>query len=98
MPKESIQIINFLINAGMTDREFQVIHHKEGITIKSHIAYCENVDSFQTSSMSNLQVKERLTALKKLIQCNVFSTPVKKGVLKHLVEAVICEIPVSIKT
>ena len=59
MPKRTIELLEKLRGLGLSDDEFQILHHQSWATIESMIRYCRKTGSFRAGD-NNHKVRERL--------------------------------------
>ena len=90
-PKRTVVLLDKLIDLGMTDRAFGLVHHFDGELISSHRDYCRKTWSFQPGSNNEL-VQQRLELMLRGYIDGGFDTGGEEMFIK-LAKAAIAEIP-----
>ena len=79
MPKRTIELLKFLSDAGFSDEDLRIIHHKPEITIKQHLEYCEGIEKFMNEDSKNVMVRDRLETIMREYERGGFTEPSKQG-------------------
>ena len=89
-PKITIELLTKLCDLGFTDEFFDIVHHFEGETIKSHINYCANhAGEFQAGG-TNERAQKRLRMVLNSYVAGGFTNPT---VFRFLAHASVIEVP-----
>jgi len=89
-PKETVELLDRLVELGFTDEYFDIVHHFNRETIKRHKQYCsEHAGNFQSGG-ANEQVQRRL---KMVLNSFVAGGFTNVAVFRYLAHASVAELP-----
>lgn len=89
-PSNTVELLDRLVELGLTDEIFDIVHHFNGETIERHRNYCAgHPGRFQTGG-TNEQVQRRLEIMLNTYTAGGFTNT---NVFRYLAHASITEIP-----